>query len=443
MPLPPLSGKMQNKHPVKPSRSTQSHASSSSSSRATPAPRLTQEVSYNVPAEMYPGGYDGFEHYMILKEEVCYDHRSPPDFRQLYSEGRRMIRDYPAERLERGVQLKDAPMLFEYSLRVLSLCEIPITTRSSYTVAGYLGDVAGLSTQSTLERNGGGPPRVKNNSPRLQLRALAGYAYFHLWAFWCITHGGSLHALKKSNVIHNAVYAANLCVERGFIPPIVLRIASWMATTEARYGVDMRKSEGFKRFGSLWKAHEEYLARLQERETARLAKVAKAPNQYRCANEGCDIQAINRNALKRCAGHCPEETKPYYCSLYCQRLHWIIHREACKKDLSAVFDGMVEDDGDPDWVDVDDFHVPPDRYHVSDKGWPLFAEREGPEIFIDIPNVSVYRKGEIIRVRTRTLSPDCLKAYKMLWVVAYTNTARVVVDGTLIDPPPNMGYPAH
>ena len=91
---------------------------------------------------------------------------------------------------------------------------------------------------------------------------------------------------------------------------------------------------------------------------------------------------------------------------------------------------MVEDDGDPDWVDVDDFHVPPDRYHVSDKGWPLFAEREGPEIFIDIPNVSLYRKGEIIRVRTRTLSPDCLKAYKMLWVVAFTNAARVIVDGS-------------
>lgn len=37
--------------------------------------------------------------------------------------------------------------------------------------------------------------------------------------------------------------------------------------------------------------------------------------------------------------------------------------------------------------------------------WDLFSDSEGREIFIGIPNDSPFRKGEIMRLETRTLSP--------------------------------------
>ena len=52
---------------------------------------------------------------------------------------------------------------------------------------------------------------------------------------------------------------------------------------------------------------------------ARAAKVARAPNAYVCATPGCGIAANQKKALMRCAGRCPMERKPHYCSKECQR----------------------------------------------------------------------------------------------------------------------------
>lgn len=95
----------------------------------------------------------------------------------------------------------------------------------------------------------------------------------------------------------------------------------------------------------------------------------------------------------------------------------MIHREFCKSDTTTDHTGIIDDDGSVDWVDVDEFKLPA---IVNDKNpweqkWPLFADSEGPEIFIDVPNDSPFRKGEVVRLKTRTLSPECLKAYRSLW----------------------------
>lgn len=95
--------------------------------------------------------------------------------------------------------------------------------------------------------------------------------------------------------------------------------------------------------------------------------------------------------------------------------HWIIHREFCKSDTTNDFTDIVADDGNPDWVDVDDFKIAVDEKEPWKRKWPLFADCEGPEIFIDIQNDSPFRKGEVVRLKTRTLSPECLKAYRSLW----------------------------
>ncbi|OSD04937.1 hypothetical protein PYCCODRAFT_1386418 [Trametes coccinea BRFM310] len=392
-------------------------------------PILVQEVSVNRPVELFkPGLMKGFENYLTLQEEVCYHYRSPPDFRKLYKEGQRTVKANDIKRLERGVELKDGPLMFEYCLRILSSCDVPsYYTVTEVPVGDILGDVAGLATYSTLVRTRGEFAKVKNSSSQLQLRALSAYAYLHFWAFWRTNNPGSLYTLKTRHVMHNAAKAANICVERGFIPPIALHIASWMATTKARFGVDARQLEKFRGFRPLWKAHEDYVASLRAQEALRLEKVAKAPNQYKCANDECEIQAFDKHAFRRCGGDCPPNKKPHYCSLYCQQIHWVYHREFCKKlsDNSEILD----DDGDSDWVDQEDFRpkAHPDAYW--NPRWSIWAEREGPEIFIDISHVSPYRRGEIIRLRTKTLSPVCLNVYKRYWTLP--EAARDVIDTSL------------
>lgn len=109
---------------------------------------------------------------------------------------------------------------------------------------------------------------------------------------------------------------------------------------------------------------------------------------------------------------------------------------------------------------MDGFLAPAIPDHDFKRNWPLWAEREGAEIFIDINNDSPYRRGQVLRIRTKTLSPECLKAYKRLWTSPFSQIARGVVyncecdllswlfDGAvddvlavLLDPPDNMGFP--
>lgn len=124
----------------------------------------------------------------------------------------------------------------------------------------------------------------------------------------------------------DACSAADVCVGLGFIPPVTLRIAGWVATTKVRFGVDVRGADKFSELRYLWTTHAYYLSRLQLKEDVRLKKVAKAPHLYRCANDGCQIQATNRSALRRCGGGCPLERKPHYCSEPCQRQVRRVHR---------------------------------------------------------------------------------------------------------------------
>ena len=63
---------------------------------------------------------------------------------------------------------------------------------------------------------------------------------------------------------------------------------------------------------------------------------------------------------------------------------------------------ILDDDGDPDWTDEEDYDTEfpfvrlPDRRVVA--SWP------GSEIFVDIPHPSRYRMGQILRVKTSTVS---------------------------------------
>ena len=105
--------------------------------------------------------------------------------------------------------------------------------------------------------------------------------------------------------------------------------------------------------------------------------------------------------------------------------HWFVHRYLCARD-----EDILLDDGDPAWEDIDTYR--PEQRNRILRTSAVWATREGPEIFIDIPNTSRYRE-EVLRIRTKTMSPAFLKSYRELWEVRSMSLRRKVQIGELND----------
>ena len=116
---------------------------------------------------------------------------------------------------------------------------------------------------------------------------------------------------------------ANLLAGYGFIPPIALRIPAWLHALKKLHNFDARAHDVFKLFRYAWRAYDEFRADQTLAEAARREKIRGQEERYRCATEGCGIQATHANGLRRCSGNCPPSVKPYYCSELCHlRVGW-------------------------------------------------------------------------------------------------------------------------
>lgn len=161
---------------------------------------------------------------------------------------------------------------------------------------------------------------VRRRTPRLRLRALALIVWVTFRLFWqARVEKSSMREILDNDVLQNAVRYADLCASAGFYPPVIIRIASWFMTLRARHGADLRYMGVYAQHKPLWDAYDGYRARRLAAEQKRLDKVTRAPNQYRCAADGCGVQAAHKHALRRCAGPCPSDCKPHYCSTDCQQ----------------------------------------------------------------------------------------------------------------------------
>ncbi|KAI1789028.1 hypothetical protein LXA43DRAFT_601416 [Ganoderma leucocontextum] len=109
--------------------------------------------------------------------------------------------------------------------------------------------------------------------------------------------------------------------------------------------------------------------------------------------------------------------------------HWFIHRSVWK---GGPYTDIVDDDGEV-------YRLGGSRLALDTRA--PWADREGPEIFIDIPNVSRYRKGEVFRIRTKTMSPVFLKSYRALWRERSLRV-RQRLQRNLLPWPDAIAYPA-
>lgn len=107
--------------------------------------------------------------------------------------------------------------------------------------------------------------------------------------------------------------------------------------------------------------------------------------------------------------------------------HWFVHRSVCK---GGEYADITEDDGDPAWEDVELYRPTQGTKIVLDPR-AVWADRKGPEIFIDIPSCSRYR-NEVFRIKTGTMSPAFLKSYRDVWKAGSPHVRQLLQRGKSI-----------
>ena len=155
----------------------------------------------------------------------------------------------------------------------------------------------------------------------------AAYAY---WQDWCTTDPASrafidAEARRFGRPVGLSPYAslifatvhANYSVRLGLVSSTILSVGFGVKDVVEQLGADV--SMASPRFMPLWdelkKREDEVLAEERKRQ----GKVAREANAYVCAAEGCKVEGQHKTALRACAGQCPPDLKPHYCSRECQK----------------------------------------------------------------------------------------------------------------------------
>lgn len=116
-----------------------------------------------------------------------------------------------------------------------------------------------------------------------------------------------------------ALHHANESAKLEHVSPAVLRLELMMRDIGSSLGVDLTQTVRSRRFRPVWRALNGRLEEIYAEERKRLKKTGRAPNAYACAAEECGVRAEGRAALRACAGMCPPDLKPHYCSKGCQK----------------------------------------------------------------------------------------------------------------------------
>lgn len=118
--------------------------------------------------------------------------------------------------------------------------------------------------------------------------------------------------------LYLAAQYADASVRLGLVSPIVLSIGFYIYRLGDQSKIDLAETPLFQNFTELWRACQERQVEIFMEERRRLNKIKKRPNAYTCAADGCGVKAAKAAAFASCAGPCPSDIKPHYCSKACQ-----------------------------------------------------------------------------------------------------------------------------
>ena len=125
------------------------------------------------------------------------------------------------------------------------------------------------------------------------------------------------------DALYRAARCADECAALGLTTPTVLAVGQYVERAKPRCRVDRQGTytdpDRFIKLRSLWKVIDKRTTEFESKLKRTEVKAERNPNAYRCAASGCGIEATSKTGLMRCAGACPVDDKPAYCSKECQR----------------------------------------------------------------------------------------------------------------------------
>ncbi|KAI0752075.1 hypothetical protein C8Q74DRAFT_352923 [Fomes fomentarius] len=361
--------------------------------------------------------YENEDVLVRIRHAALYDYNNTTDLKDQFVKCSTHLTRYPFVSLLPGMDAGDGEKVLDIGLRYYSGCSVrePNIDRALF--------IWEMITDANHES---AVPKVSRSLLARAYSCLA-YAYFELHHRACTGDAverdptlSSRHLLPTrtpdDNLSNDLLYIgaiyADASAELGLISPTVLHTASYILHLGKRDGVDLKRSARYGPLKHLWRAEEARTKEWAEEQRKKAAKVARAPNAYVCATPGCEIAANQKKALMRCAGRCPMERKPHYCSKECQRKDWRAHKPFCKLDAELTADGPPPPpvDGAPRLTADSDLSNTIEREpEIPDPGF------EGPEhaIEIDVPGQGM------VRVESRNLTPAVLR-----WIRDKAGTER-------------------
>lgn len=126
--------------------------------------------------------------------------------------------------------------------------------------------------------------------------------------------------LPSLTYLELAARHANESVKLGLISHSALIVGLTLREVGESIGVDVSQMpERAKRFRPLWRAVTQRVEEIYEEERDLLKKAERKFDDFVCAVEGCGVRVQQKGALRYCAGRCPVDLKPGYCSRECQK----------------------------------------------------------------------------------------------------------------------------
>lgn len=163
-----------------------------------------------------------------------------------------------------------------------------------------------------------GPPYfgIHNLSRSTLAKAYSASCHAHWRLFEDTYHGDMLHAFLRNEDIYVAASNANDSAALGLPSRTVIFVATQLLELGLKFLKDVRTHWRSSDFTALWNALSAY--------EKHQVKIARTPNAYKCAAEDCwvgRLDTVKKENLRRCAGECPPELKPSYCSN--ERQRWV------------------------------------------------------------------------------------------------------------------------
>ncbi len=141
-----------------------------------------------------------------------------------------------------------------------------------------------------------------------------------------------------------ATVHANYSVRLGLVSAAIFNVGFGVEDVVEQLGADVGRAS--PRFMPLWNALAKREDEVLAQERRRQGRVAREPNAYICAAEGCQVEGLHRTALRACSGKCPPDLKPHYCGRECQRR---VRRRSLSDTadhaLTSSLAGLVEPQG--------------------------------------------------------------------------------------------------